>query len=246
MIEPSRNVYSFANADRAAAMARETGIKLHCGPLVWHSQLPNWVAQGSFDNATLLAVVRQHVTTVVQRYRGVCARWDVVSEVLAEDGGLRKSVFSATTGGEAFVVAAFEAAAAATDADAALHLADYNLEAWANGGRKPAGARALAARLRRRGLRVDGITLQSHFGSGWAPASAAAFRDETLRPFVDAGFDVVIAPLESGAPAVDYAHVVAACADLPRCVGVGLQRFADLFMVRRGPQFDLSVSLCLC
>jgi endo-1,4-beta-xylanase len=214
-------------------VARQTGIKLHCGPLVGHAEMPGWVAQGGFDNATLLAAVRQHVTTVVQRYRGVCARWDVVSEVLAEDGGLRNSVLSRTTGGDAFVVVAFEAAAAA-DPDVALHLADYNLEAWANSGSKPAGARRLAASLRRRGLRVNGVTLQSHLGGGGgAPASAAAFRDETLRPFVDAGSDVVVAPLESGAAAaqyaLDYAHVVAACAGLPRCVGVGLQRFADLF-----------------
>ena len=123
MTEPQRDQFVFGPSDRAVAAAQAAGMKLHCGPLVWHGQLPGWAAR--LDNATALAAaVRNHVAAVVAHHRGACARWDVVAEALAEDGGLRDSVLSRTVG-DAFVPAAF-AAAAAADPDAALFYADVS------------------------------------------------------------------------------------------------------------------------
>jgi len=78
--EPARGQYTFAGADAIAAYAKEYKKQVHCHTLVWHSQLPQWVSQGGFDNATLIQVMYDHIKAVAGRYKGTCTRWDVVNE----------------------------------------------------------------------------------------------------------------------------------------------------------------------
>lgn len=78
--EPTQGNFTFDDADAVVAFAEENGQKIRCHTLVWYSQLPAWVSGGGFDNATLLEVVKNHIDTVVGRYKGVCDQWDVVNE----------------------------------------------------------------------------------------------------------------------------------------------------------------------
>lgn len=78
--EPTRNNFTFADADAHVEFAQETGSQIHCHTLVWHSQLPTWVSEGGFDNATLIRIMKNHITKVAGRYKGACTRWDVVNE----------------------------------------------------------------------------------------------------------------------------------------------------------------------
>lgn len=78
--EPTQGNFTFDDADAVVAFASENGELIRCHTLVWYSQLPTWVSDGGFDNATLLAVVKNHIDTVVGRYKGVCDQWDVVNE----------------------------------------------------------------------------------------------------------------------------------------------------------------------
>lgn len=107
--EPSRNNFTFEDADRYAAYAVKNRLQVHCHNLVWHSQLPAWVSSGGFDNKTLIAVMENHIKNLVTRYKGVCTRWDVVNEALEENGTYRTSVWYNTIG-EAFLPLAFKLA----------------------------------------------------------------------------------------------------------------------------------------
>lgn len=60
--EPSRNEFTFADADAHVEFAQETGSQIHCHTLVWHSQLPAWVSEGGFDNKTLIKIMKNHIT----------------------------------------------------------------------------------------------------------------------------------------------------------------------------------------
>ena len=63
--------------------------------LVWHAQTPGWVFAGENGapptRELLLARMRDHIATVVGRYKGRVQAWDVVNEALNDDGTLRDS-----------------------------------------------------------------------------------------------------------------------------------------------------------
>lgn len=78
--EPSRNNFTFADADRYVQYAKKNNLQIHCHNLVWHSQLPAWVTDGKFDNKTLISIMENHIKNLAGRYSGQCTRWDVVNE----------------------------------------------------------------------------------------------------------------------------------------------------------------------
>jgi endo-1,4-beta-xylanase len=124
--EPQRNTFTFAKGDAIANLARANKQMLRCHTLVWHQQLPSWVTSGNFNNATLVSILKSHITNVVTHYKGQCYAWDVVNEALNEDGSYRDSVFLKTIG-PAYIPIAF-AAAAAADPNSKLYYNDYNIE----------------------------------------------------------------------------------------------------------------------
>jgi endo-1,4-beta-xylanase len=78
--EPSQGNFTFADGDRHAEFARQNSLQLRCHTLVWHSQLPLWVSQGGFDNATLIQVMEDHIKALAGRWNDYCTQWDVVNE----------------------------------------------------------------------------------------------------------------------------------------------------------------------
>jgi endo-1,4-beta-xylanase len=79
-IEPSQGTFTYTNGDTIAALAQKNGQKLRCHTLVWYSQLPNWVKTGAFNNATLISIMKNHITNEVTHFKGKCFHWDVVNE----------------------------------------------------------------------------------------------------------------------------------------------------------------------
>jgi endo-1,4-beta-xylanase len=127
---------------------------------VWHSQTPRWVFQDAegkpLTRDALLARMRDHIRTVVGRYKGRIHGWDVVNEALNEDGTLRRSPWLNIIG-EDYIAQAFKFAHEA-DPNAELYYNDYNLEVPA----KRDGAVALVKQLKAQGLTIHGVGSQAH------------------------------------------------------------------------------------
>jgi len=160
-IEPSNGSYNFGPGDNIVNFATSHNERVRGHNLVWHSQTGAWVFQGPegkpADRETLLARMRDHIQTVVGRYKGRIHGWDVVNEAIDEDGSLRKTPWRDGIGDD-YVAKAFEFAREA-DPNAELYYNDYNLEKP----EKRAGVIKLVNDLKARGLRIDGIGNQAHW-----------------------------------------------------------------------------------
>ncbi|KAH7131896.1 glycoside hydrolase family 10 xylanase [Dendryphion nanum] len=231
--EPSRGTFSYANGDTIVNLAQKNGQKLRCHALVWHSQLPNWVSNGGFDNATLISIMKNHITNVATHFKGKCFHWDVVNEALNEDGTYRESVFYKTIG-PAYIPIAF-AAAAAADPSAKLYYNDYNIE---SAGGKSSGAQNIVKLIKQYGAKIDGVGMQAHLIVGSTPSQSA--QTANMNAFVNLGVDVAITELDirtttpATAAAVtqqakDYASTVGACKAVARCIGFTIWDYTDKF-----------------
>ncbi|MEU0667430.1 non-reducing end alpha-L-arabinofuranosidase family hydrolase [Streptomyces lavendulocolor] len=213
-IEPSRGTFRFGAADRIVAHALERGQRLRGHTTVWHSQLPDWV-RAINDPSTLRSVTNNHITTTMGRYKGKIYAWDVVNEAF-QDGGsgaLRESVFKKVLG-SGFIEEAFRTARAA-DPAAKLCYNDYNIEDWSAA--KTQGVYRLVKDFKARGVPIDCVGFQSHFGAGGPPAG---FRT-TLANFAALGVDVQITELDiAQASPTHYASAVNACLGVKRCTGI--------------------------
>lgn len=159
--QPAADRYTFDAADRYVQFGLDRHMQVVGHNLVWHSQTGAWVFQGAdgkpADRVTLLARMRDHIHSVVGRYKGRIHGWDVVNEAIDEDGSLRKSPWEIGIGDD-YVAKAFEFAHEA-DPDAELYYNDFNLEKPA----KRAGVIRLVKDLQTHTLRIDGIGNQAHW-----------------------------------------------------------------------------------
>jgi endo-1,4-beta-xylanase len=231
-LERSRGVFTYGDADKIVQAAQQNGQFMRCHTLVWYAQVPSWVANGNFNNATLISIMKNHIANVVGHFKGKCTHWDVVNEALSENGQLRpasETVWGRTIG-PAYIPIAF-AAAAAADPAAKLYYNDYNCD---RPGPKSTGAQNLIRMVKAYGAPIHGMGLQGHMTTGQVGSQANLISN--LNAFTALGVDVAYTELDIATPsnnpnfqqqALDYATVVGACKAVARCVGITAWGFTD-------------------
>jgi endo-1,4-beta-xylanase len=137
----------------------------------------------------LLSRLKEHISTVVNRYKGIIYAWDVVNEAISDkpDEFNRNSLFFQICG-ESFIEKAFEYAHAA-DPDALLFYNDYHET-------NPVKRRKIIEmirKLRLKGLPIHGVGLQAHW-SIYEPTRSQL--EETLKDFSTLGIDMQITELD--------------------------------------------------
>ncbi len=129
-IHPNENEYYWKDADSIAAFAKRNGIRLQGHNLCWHNQVPGWIFKDDAGNTVskevLLQRLKDHITTVVNRYKGTIYAWDVVNEAISDKPSeyLRNSEWYKICG-EEYIAKAFQYAHEA-DPGALLFYNDYN------------------------------------------------------------------------------------------------------------------------
>lgn len=162
VIHPEEGRYDFTLSDEFVRFGEENKMFIIGHTLIWHSQLPEWFCideKGeNVEPEVLKARMREHIHTVVGRYKGRVKGWDVVNEAIETDGSYRKSLFYQILG-EEFIPLAFQYAHEA-DPDAELYYNDYGM---AHEGKRNAVV-TLVKSLKEQGLRIDGVGIQGHMG----------------------------------------------------------------------------------
>jgi endo-1,4-beta-xylanase len=192
-IQPEEGKFQFAQADAFVDLATKKGLKVvgHC--LVWakDDRTPPWFFDDKGQPASrelVLERMRTHIETVVGRYRGRIAAWDVVNEAL-DDGGefIRPSGWERACG-EDFIAKAFEFAHAA-DPDAILIYNDYDNELP---GKREKMIRLIES-LKAKNVPVHAIGLQGHYQIGTVPTAEI---EATLKAMRELGMKVVVSELD--------------------------------------------------
>ena len=131
-IHPEENRYYWKDADSIVAFAQRHGLKVRGHNLCWHEQTPDWLFKGKdgklVSKEVLLQRLKDHITTVVNRYKGKVYAWDVVNEAIDDNPNnfLRNSLWYQICGDD-YITKAFEYAHEA-DPNAILFYNDYNTE----------------------------------------------------------------------------------------------------------------------
>jgi endo-1,4-beta-xylanase len=238
-INPRQGVYNFEPADAYVAFGEKNNMFTVGHTLVWHSQAPDWIFEGTggqpASRDTLLQRMENHIKTVAGRYKGRIDGWDVVNEALEDDGSMRKSKWF-TIVGEDFIEKAFQYARVA-DPEAELYYNDYSL--WKP--EKRDGAVRLVKGLLDKGIKVDGIGMQGHYGIDYPSidqieASIEAFAALGVKVMVTE-LDIDLLPNPTGRQGADIVNTVEAregfnpyAEGLPDSVQQKFsKRYADIF-----------------
>ncbi|UII19581.1 endo-1,4-beta-xylanase [Fulvivirga ligni] len=190
-IQPREGVFNFNFSDRFVAFGEAQNMFINGHTLIWHSQAPKWFFTDQNGNDVsrdvLIQRMKDHITTVVGRYKGRVHTWDVVNEAILDDGSFRRSKFYEIIG-EEFISLAFQFAHEA-DPQARLYYNDYSMS---NPGKR-AGVVALVKKLMAAGIPIDGVGMQAHIGLDHP--SLLDF-EQSLQAFADLGVKVSITELD--------------------------------------------------
>jgi endo-1,4-beta-xylanase len=204
--------------------------------LAWHANNPAWLTSRPWTKAQLRSFLRQYVTTVVSRYRGRVAQWDVVNEGLASSTpqtgpfGVRAAddIWGRALG-PGYIADAFRWAHEA-DPNAQLFYNDYGAEAP---GAKFNAEFAMVKQLRAQGVPITGVGLQTHRPVPSGPPYYPTMRqvETVLRSFQGIGVTTELTELDQPfrlPPTVAdlrlqarlFADMFKACLDVSTCTGV--------------------------
>jgi endo-1,4-beta-xylanase len=190
-VHPQPDKYDFTIPDQYVAFGEKNHMFIVGHNLVWHNQVPAWVFRDDkgnlLDRDALLARMRDHIHTVVGRYKGRIQSWDVVNEALNEDGTLRQSLWEKIIGDD-YIAKAFQYAHEA-DPLAQLTYNDYNLENEP----KRKGAIALVTKLKAEGVPIRSVGLQGHDSLTWPTVDQM---DAAISDFAKLGVKVAISELD--------------------------------------------------
>ncbi|HET8952477.1 MAG TPA: endo-1,4-beta-xylanase, partial [Solirubrobacteraceae bacterium] len=191
-LHPDQSRYDFAFGDRLVDWARANGKPMHGTTLIWCSDAvqPPWLLSRSWTRAELLAVMRDHITTVMDHYEGRVPAWDVVNEAFAADGSRRDCLWQRVIGDD-WIELALRAARAADPAAKLI----YNETAADFPNAKFGAVEAMAKDLLARGVPLDGIGLQNHVLNGGAPLQFLA--EDAMRRIGALGLAVHVSELDA-------------------------------------------------
>lgn len=192
-IHPRENTYNWKDADAIVDFARAHNMRVRGHNLCWHTQAPDWIFHDQdgklVGKEVLLSRLKEHIYSVVGRYKGKIYAWDVVNEAVADnnDQQLRNSLWYQLCG-EDYIFKAFQFAHEA-DPDAVLFYNDYGTE---NPGKRERIYQLLKKMLDA-GIPVQGVGLQAHWSIN-DPSEEALIT--SIRKFSSLGLKVQITELD--------------------------------------------------
>lgn len=192
-LQPAENVFKWSSADKIVNFAVQNNMKVRGHTLVFWNRMPQWFLTdngAAVSKAVLLQRLKNHINTVVNRYKGKIYCWDVVNEAVSGNAGetFRSNDQLYKIAGEDYVAQAFIYAHQA-DPNAKLYLNETNFQNET----KRNNIYALAKRLIARGVPINGIGMQFHLGIDGFPYDAL---QKSIDMFSSLGLELQISEMD--------------------------------------------------
>ncbi|WP_027328765.1 endo-1,4-beta-xylanase [Marinimicrobium agarilyticum] len=192
-VNPQPGVYRFAPADQFVEFAQKNDMFIVGHTLVWHNQTPAWFFQNEQGEPNTPEQqkerMREHIKVVAGRYAGEVHAWDVVNEVIADDGSYRPTTWVNGIGsGDEMVKLAFQYAEEYAP-ETELYYNDFN--AWRP--EKRDGIVRMVKMLQEAGIRIDGIGIQGHWGLNYPKME---YIEAAIDAYAELGVKVMITELD--------------------------------------------------
>ena len=190
-VHPKQNVWRWDKADAFVNFGTKNKMAVigHC--LVWHQQTPQWFFKDKdgkdVSRDTLIQRMKDHIFTVMGRYKGRIKGWDVVNEAFNDDGSYRESPWYNIIGPE-YIEMALRFAHEA-DPKAELYINDFNMFCV---GKRRAVCR-LVRRLKEKGVQLVAIGMQSHNGMKYPDLVEY---EKSIEAFGKTGLKVMVTELD--------------------------------------------------
>lgn len=245
-LQARRGVFDFSKLDQLVDFAAQHDMIVRGHTLVWHNCLPDWVANGNYTRDEAIGLLRDHIYTVVGRYKGRIPMWDVVNEAIADSARMRDTPWRRFIGDD-YVELAFRFAHEA-DPDALLFYNDYNADGV---NRKSDAIYEMVQDFVARGVPIHGVGLQAHVTTGDVKQGGRIAPDSIARNiarFGELGLQVQFTEIDSKYQgetssfilenqANDYRNLLDACLSNPACTALVTWGVTDKYSWLRSPQW---------
>ncbi|MCP1386341.1 endo-1,4-beta-xylanase [Runella salmonicolor] len=193
LINPQPGVFKYEPADAYVEFGKKNNMFIIGHTLVWHNQTPAWFFQeenGKPKSKEAVAErLQEHIKTVAGRYAGKVQAWDVVNEVIDDDGSYRPTTWVKGIGdGDELVKLSFKYAAQYAP-NTELYYNDFN--AWRPSKRD--GIVKMVKMLQKEGIRIDGIGIQGHWGLNYPKTE---YIEAAIDAYAALGLKVMITELD--------------------------------------------------
>lgn len=235
-VQPQQDRFDFTRFDQLMDFAETNDMVVRGHTLVWHNCMPAWLQNGDFTRDEAIQILRDHIMTVVGRYQGRIAYWDVVNEAIDDNSQIRETVWQQLIGDD-YIDLAFQFAHEA-DPNALLFYNDYGAEGM---NQKSNAIYDMVSDMVSRGIPINGVGLQGHFTVGdsnnWvSPANLG----RNITRLGELGLEVQITELDVRHAGVatdaileqqarDYYNITQTCLENPYCTAVVTWGVGDRF-----------------
>ncbi len=204
-IHPEESVYNFEPADRHVAYAQQNGMMVRGHPLLFGTVDPEWIfmdGDNEISREKLIQRMKDHIQTIVSRYKGKIDYWDVVNEPTADiyfnlndDPSSFFDYYKKhkwyTIIGEEYIQLALTFAHEA-DPAARLYVNENNIAGFL-GSIKQKNFYEIIKGLVEKGAPIHGVGIQGHWSKGY-PSEEKIL--EAIDLFSNLGLDVQITELD--------------------------------------------------
>lgn len=234
VVWPERETWNFEASDALVKFAQANKIRTRGPSLVGTDCIPDWITEGEFTPVEASDILKKYISTVVGRYRGKVAYWDVVNNTL------EAQPIWATLIGPIYIERAFEWAHAA-DPRAKLFYSDHSAEVM---NKKSDLQYDFLRNLQYKNVPVNGLGMQMHLNASIQKESVA----ENIERINALGLEVHIthfgiAPIAGAAyadelQAMVYEDMLTVCLNARNCPVFMMWGFTDKYIHPDQPDAD--------